>query len=87
MKKSLLTIAITGALLTGTAFAANTNGYPDYPASHKYQRTYERQQYWNQQASNTSASTPSKEVRCSNYPKSAEYQRRDRRLGLDKKCN
>ena len=43
MKKSLFTIAITSVLITGSAFAANTNGYPDYPASSEYQRTYERQ--------------------------------------------
>lgn len=87
MKKSLFTIVITGTLLTGTAFAANTNGYPDYPASPEYKRIYERQQYWNNPASNSISSSSSTGVKCSNYPKSAEYQRRYRRLGSNKECD
>lgn len=86
MKSNLLTIAITGALLTSTAFAANTNGYPEYPASAEYQRIYKHEQYWKSQNINQSPQTTT-EARCSDYPKSAEYKRAARRMGIKKKCN
>ena len=87
MKKTIMITALAGFLSATAAEAANTGGLPNYPASHKYQRIYKSEQYWKNQAANTQSQVVARQSDCSEYPKSAEYRRADRRMGLTKKCN
>lgn len=87
MKKAIMIAALSGFLSATAAEAANTGGLPDYPASPEYQRVYKREQYWKNQGLTTEARVVTQQSECSQYPKSAEYRRADRRMGLTKKCN
>jgi hypothetical protein len=87
MKKTIMITALAGLLVTTVAEAANTGGLPDYPASHKYQRIYKSEQYWKNQDVKPQSQVNDRQSDCSEYPKSAEYRRADRRMGLTKKCN
>ena len=86
MKKAIMITALSGFLFAIAADAANAGGLPDYPASHKYQRVYKRDQYWKNQSVNTESRAINKQSECSQYPKSAEYRRAERRMGLTQKC-
>ena len=87
MKKAIMIAALSGFLSATAAEAANTGGLPDYPASHKYQRIYKSEQYWKNQGKTEQGQAFNNPSECSEYPKSAEYRRADRRMGLTKKCN
>lgn len=87
MKKAIMIAALSGFLSATAAEAANTGGLPNYPASPEYQRIYKREQYWKNQDVTTQSQVITQQVNCSEYPKSAEYRRADRRMGLTKKCN
>lgn len=86
MREIIMMAAMGGFLSATAAQAANIGGLPDYPASPEYQRTYQREQYWKNKNTNSQPQIAT-EVKCSDYPKAAEYRRADRRMGLTKKCN
>lgn len=81
------TLLLSELIVAKGAEAANTSGLPDYPASPEYQRIYKSEQYWKSHGVSVQTPARAQQSDCYNYPKSAEYRRADRRMGLTKKCN
>jgi len=71
-----MTTIATGLLLIGSACTTGANNNV---------ATYEDSAV--KTTGNFNKATHSLDPRCSTYPKTAEYKRRNQRLGLDKICN